>query len=417
MGLDMKTKQALANETAKRYRNAKRTTKTKILDEFVGNTGYCRKYALHILANWDKVHFIKIDGDVIQVKVKKSKKRQKRIGKTFYTEKDLESLKRIWQFFWNPCGKLLAPLLAAQMPFLVSFPDFEISDTVRAHLDRISASTIDRKLRDEKKKLLMHGLCGTKHGPLLRSQIPVRTHFPFDERKPGFFEADTVHNCGESTKGEYNLSLTATCVYSGWIEIRALLNKAHKWTLEGFTDMFEDIPFPMLGLDTDNGSEFINKDMIAWCTQRTVQFTRSRPYKHNDNCHIEQKNNKCVRDYVGYYRFTTQQECDALTAVYRVLCPLLNYFMPTVKLVNKTRIGAKVRKVYDTPTSPYQRLMAYPDLPRDVRQELTSRYQSYNPVLLQQEVTNCIAALISVHTQQISGTVSASSTVINLSQS
>jgi hypothetical protein len=155
-----------------------------------------------------------------------------------------------------------------------------------------------------------------------------------------------------------------------------------------------------LGIDSDNGGEFINKDLIAWCKRRTVQFTRSRPYKKNDNCHGEQKNNSCVREYVGYYRFTTPEERDALTAVYRSLCPLLNYFMPTMKLVDKTRIGAKVCKVYDKPMSPYQRLMAYPKLPEEVRAELIHRYRSYNPVVLQQEVNAAITALIDIHTHQ-----------------
>ena len=175
--------------------------------------------------------------------------------------------------------------------------------------------------------------------------MAVRTHFPFDERKPGFFEADTVHNCGDHDSGEFNLTLTATDVYSGWIELRALLNKAHKWTLEAFSDIADTLPFPLLGLDTDNGGEFINKDMIGWCTARQVQFTRSRPYKKNDNCHVEQKNNRCVRNYIGYYRFDTTLERDALSRVYQSLCPLLNYFLPTVKLVNKTRIGSKIHKV------------------------------------------------------------------------
>jgi hypothetical protein len=411
----MKTRKALTNGIAKRYQKADRKGKTKILDEFVANTNYCRKYALHILITWDKTHFVVVDGRMVRLKPEKSKKRKKRVGRPFYTADDIESLKRIWDFFWQPCGKLLAPLLASQMPFLVSFPQFGVNDAVRDHLVKISHATIDRKLQEIKKQLAIHGLCGTKPGLLLRSQIQVRTYFPFDERKPGFFEADTVHNCGNSTRGEYNMSLTATDVYSGWIEMRALLNKAHKWTLEGFTAILEGLPFPMLGLDTDNGGEFINKDMIAWCKKHDVQFTRSRPYKKNDNCHIEQKNNKCVRDYVGYYRFTTQQECNALAAVYHALCPLLNYFMPTVKLVSKTRIGAKVRKVYDKPMSPYQRLMAYPGLSQDIRHELTSRYQSYNPVLLQQEVTGCIEALISVHTQQTGGTVSPSSAGITVS--
>jgi hypothetical protein len=270
---------------------------------------------------------------------------------------------------------------------------------------KISPATIDRKLREKKKRLAVRGISGTKPGVLLRGQVQVRTHYPFNEREPGFFETDTVHNCGDHDSGEYNLTLTATDVYSGWVELRALLNKAHKWVLESWTDIADTLPFPLLGIDSDNGGEFINKDLIAWCKGRAVQFTRSRPYKKNDNCHVEQKNNACVREYVGYYRFTTPEERDVLAAVYRSLCPLLNYFMPAMKLVDKTRIGAKVRKVYDRPMSPYQRLMAYPKLPEEVRAGLTSRYRSYNPVVLQREVNAAIKALIDIHTQQ-AGTVS-----------
>jgi hypothetical protein len=396
----MKTRQALTNGTAKRYRTAGRKGKTKILDEFVEHTGYCRKYALHVLANWEKLHVARLDGQQITLKAGKPKKRKKHTGKPVYTAPDIEALKAVWDFFWQPCGKLTAPLLRTQMDFLVSVPEFGITDAIRADLLKISPATIDRKLREEKKRLAVRGISGTKPGSLLRGQVQVRTHYPFNEREPGFFETDTVHNCGDHDSGEYNLSLTATDVYSGWVELRALLNKAHKWVLEGWTDIADTLPFPLLGIDSDNGGEFINKDLIAWCKQRAVQFTRSRPYKKNDNCHVEQKNNTCVREYVGYYRFTTQEERDALAAVYRALCPLLNYFMPSMKLVDKTRVGAKVRKVYDKPMSPYQRLMGYPQLPEEVRAELVRRYRSYNPVALQREVNAAIKALIAIHTQQ-----------------
>jgi hypothetical protein len=201
----------------------------------------------------------------------------------------------------------------------------------------ISPAATDRKLREAEAGPAFRGNSGARPGTLLCGQIPARTRFPFDDRRPGFFEADTVHNCGEHDPGEYNLTLTAADVYSTWIEMRALLNKAHKRTLEGFSGIADTLPFPLWGIDTDNGGEFINKDMISWCAARQVQFTRSRPYKKHDNCHGEQKNNRCVRNYVGYYRFDTPAEREAPAAVYRFLCPLLNCFLPTVKLVDKIR--------------------------------------------------------------------------------
>jgi hypothetical protein len=231
-------------------------------------------------------------------------------------------------------------------------PPFALTRQPGPNCSKSAQPPSDRKLKAAKQLFALRGKNGTKQGTLLRSQIPMRTHFPFDERQPGFFEADMVHNRGDHDTGGFNLTLTATDVYSGWVEPRTLLNKAYKWwTLEVFSVIADTLPFPLRGIDTDNGGEFINKDMIAWRQARDIQFTRSRLYKKNDNCHVEQKNNQCVRNYVGYYRFDTPAERDALAAVYRVLCPLLNYFLPTIKLMNKTRVSVKVRKVSHQPST------------------------------------------------------------------
>jgi hypothetical protein len=240
---------------------------------------------------------------------------------------------------------------------------FQITPEVKALLLKASPSTIDRKLKADKKKLALKGKSGTKPGSLLKKQIPVRTYYPDADKKPGFFEADTVHHCGLHDSGEFCLTLSATDVYSGWIELRPLLNKASKWVLEMLKDIKASLPFPLLGFDSDNGSEFINAPMLKWCNSERIQFTRSRAYHKNDNCFVEQKNNACVRNFIGYDRFSSFAERDALALVYRSLCPLLNYFMPTRKLLSKTRIGCKIKKVYDAKIiSPYQRLLASPDI-------------------------------------------------------
>ncbi|GHV10302.1 hypothetical protein FACS189485_23330 [Spirochaetia bacterium] len=150
----------------------------------------------------------------------------------------------------------------------------------------------------------------------------------------------------------------------------------------------------------DNGGEFINRTLLAWCNANRITFTRSRPYKKNDNCFVEQKNFKCVREYSGYARLDTPSEREALARVYRSLCPLLNYFLPTIKLITKTRVGSKVRKVYDKPMSPYQRLLLSADFPDTVKAELTRRYQRYNPVTLQQEVHQAVEALAELNRQK-----------------
>jgi hypothetical protein len=400
MGLPLSAKQALTGKQAPRYRQASRKMKTKILDEFVAATGYNRKYALHLLAHWGKETFLTVDGKPVKLKAGTAKRRKGGGRKPVYGPEVIESLRVIWAFFWYRCGKLLAPLLREQMAFFESWPPFHITAEVKAKLLRISPATIDRVLKEDRKKLSPRGISGTKPGKLLKKHIPVRTHYPWDERKPGFFETDTVHHCGERDAGEFCLTLNATDVASGWLELRPLLNKAQKWVMEAFPDIKTNLPFPLLGVDSDNGSEFIDRSLLAWCDANHITFTRTRPYKKNDNCFVEQKNLKCVRDYVGYRRFDTPSEYHALAAVYRSLCPLLNYFLPTVKLIDKTRVGSKVRKVYDKPMSPYQRLLASPDVDDKAKAELRRRYQSYNPVLLQQEVHRAVQALMDLNQEK-----------------
>jgi hypothetical protein len=277
-------------------------------------------------------------------------------------------------------------------------PAFHITPEVKKLLLKVSPSTIDRLLKADKKKLALKGKCGTKPGNLLKKQIPIRTYYADVDKKPGFLEIDTVHHCGISESGEFCLTLSATDVYSAWVELRPLLNKAEKWVLQALQNIYYSLPFPLQGLDSDNGSEFINKPMVKWCDQQHIQFSRSRPYHKNDNCYVEQKNNACVRNFVGYYRFSSPQECDALANVYRPLCLLLNYFMPTHKLIRKERVGSKIKKVYDKNVlSPYQRLLACPDLADEVKVELAKRYRRLNPVALQREVHDAVDTLISLN--------------------
>jgi hypothetical protein len=398
MGFTMKEKQALTREFAPRYRQTlNRKEKSRTLDEYVRLTGYHRKYAMSLLKRWGRERLLTVEGAPVKLKAGRGKRRKGGGRKPFYGPPVIASLRSIWAFFWYPCGKLLAPLIRDQMSFFAAWPDFHITSDIREKLLHISPATIDRALKEDRKKLSPRGFSGTKPGKLLKKHIPVRTHYPWNERIPGFFEVDTVHHCGERDAGEFCLTLDATDVYSGWVELRPLLNKAQKWMMEALPDIHSSLPFPLLGIDSDNGGEFINHTLLSWCDSHHITFTRTRPYKKNDNCFVEQKNFKCVRDYVGCRRFDTPCEHQALAQVYRSLCPLLNYFLPTLKLVDKRRAGSKVRKVYDKPQSPYQRLAASPDVPAEVKEELKRRYQRYNPVLLQQEVHRAVDALMEMN--------------------
>ena len=394
MGLSMQEKKALAREVSKRYQKAGRKEKTEILNELVKTTGYNRKYVLHILANWGRIVVASIDGKTASIKASSSKRRKGGGRKQKYSGDFVIVLRKIWAFFSYRCGKILAPFMREQMGFLEG--PFRITEKDKELLLLVSPSTIDRLLKQDKKKLALKGKSGTKPGKLLKKQIPVRTYYADADKKPGFFEIDTVHHCGTSDSGEFCLTLTATDVYSGWVELRPTLNKAHKWVFEALLDIKATLPFLLTGIDSDNGSEFINSALLKWCQDERIQFTRSRAYRKNDNCFVEQKNFTCVRNFVGYYRFSAEAERDALALVYRSLCPLLNFFMPTIKLISKTRVGTKIKKVYDKKIlSPYQRLMLSSDLSGEVKADLARRYALYDPVKLQREVHKAVDALVS----------------------
>ena len=261
---------------------------------------------------------------------------------------------------------------------------------------RISPARIDFYLRPDKAALRIKGESCTKAAGGLKTRIPIRTCYTSEEREtPGFLQIDTVHHCGQSTKGEYNLTLTATDVFSGWICLYPLLNKAFKWTFEALKDIKNTLPFPLLEFHSDNGAEFINHATEKWCNdpEHPVPFTRSRHHKKNDNAFVEQKNGAVVREYAGYYRLENAASQELLAAVYRPLVPLLNFFMPTMKLIGKTRVGSKEIKKYDEPKSPYQRLMESPVLDAAVKERLKAERALYNPVALQHDVNCSINAL------------------------
>jgi hypothetical protein len=392
----MQEKKALTREVSKRYQKAGKKEKGLILDELVKTTCYNRKYILHVLANWGKTTAVVLAEKTVRLTAAVRKRKKGAGRKPVYTDEFVAALRAIWIFFWYRCGKILAPFIREQINFLE--PAFSITPEIKELLLKASPSTIDRCLKADKKKLFLKGKSGTKPGMLLKKQIPVRTYYADADKKCGFFEVDTVHHCGTSDSGEFCLTLSATDVYSGWTELRPTLNKAFKWVFEALLNIKSSLPFPLKGIDSDNGSEFINAALLSWCNSQNIQFTRSRAYHKNDNCFVEQKNNACVRNFVGYSRFSSVSELEALARVYRSLCPLLNYFMPTQKLLRKIKIGSKIKKVYDKKIlSPYQRLLASEDLSNELKKGFTQRYKLLNPVVLQREVHEAVDSLISLN--------------------
>jgi hypothetical protein len=410
MGLDMHTKRKIIEVTYRRYQKAGKKEKGKILDEFRETTGYNRDYAAHVLANWGKARYLSVDGKRVRLVAGAPRKRRK--GKASgkkggrpkkYTGEFLAVLIAVWKFLSFKCGKLLAPTLALMIDFLAAAKGTggipEIDKRTRELLLSVSPATIDRLLRKEKKKLELKGRGLTKPGPLLKHQIPIRTFFSWDERKPGFFEQDTVAHCGNSGLGQFCSTLTLTDVFSGWTEERALRNRAHRWVKENIAEVHDTLPFPMLGLDDDNGGEFINNQLLTWCRENRIQFTRGRPYRKNDNCFVEQKNGDVVRKTVGYYRFDTDEEFAALKEVYRYLCPLINHWYPTIKLIGKERReNGRYKKVYEkTPKTPYLRLMESPDVSKESKAALRRTHSTLNPVELKLDLDKAVARLLHIN--------------------
>jgi transposase InsO family protein len=281
-----------------------------------------------------------------------------------------------------------------QMPYISQWPAFGITAETAEMLKKISPATIDRCLRKDKQALRLKGKSLTKPVDSLKSRIPIRTFYSAEERKkPGFWQIDTVHHCGQATSGQYLHTLTATDVSSGWIELHSLLNNAQKWTFEALAHIKATALIPVSEFHSDNGSEFINNATERWCADNHIPFTRSRDHKKNDNCFVEQKNGAVVRSYVDYDRLEGLEEQALLAAVYQPLVPLLNFFMPSQKLITKLRIGSKEIKKYDKPTSPFQRLLESSETPQETIDTLSAQIALYNPVELQHNVNKAIVRL------------------------
>jgi hypothetical protein len=403
MGLTMREKWSLTKQTARRYRKANKKGKQTILDEFTQNTEYHRKYAIHLLVNWGKAKLRTVEGKPVRFIVGKPPKRKKRAGWRRYDEAVRAAVRKIWELFDYMCGKRLAVLIRMNVALLCSQPELGIQEAVQQKLLQISPATIDRILAPERKKLSIKGRSHTRAGTLVKHQIPIRTFFDWDERQPGFFEMDTVGHDGGNTYGEFCVTLDATDVCSGWVELRALRNRAHRWVKEAVEAIRQDLPFSLKGIDSDNGGEFINYQLLSWCNEQHIQFTRGRSYRKNDNCFVEQKNDLAVRRTVGYYRFDTPLEYEALQEVYRHLCPLLNFYYPSVRIIQKTREGARVKKIYDAPKPPYQRLLESPQLDEAVKAELRKRAGRLHIVQQKRLVDQAVARLLRIYEDKCQG--------------
>jgi len=250
----------------------------------------------------------------------------------------------------------------------------------------MSAATIDRRLAVDRARLSVRGRTHTKPGSLLKSQIPIRTWADWDDQRPGFVEIDLVGHDGGSLVGEHCFTLTVTDIATGWTLNQTVRNKAQKWVFAALETVLPQFPFPILGIDSDNGSEFINHHLLTWCIGRKITFTRSRPGNSNDGAHVEQKNWARVRELVGYYRYDTKAERDLLNTIWDLDAVFTNYLLPQQKLVSKVRTGAKVSKKYDAATTPHQRALADPTVRARPKITMNAEFKRIKPASLSRQI-------------------------------
>ena len=374
--MSQRSKRELLEVIHPRYLKAKRSEKKIILDEFVAATGYHRKYATRLL---------------------KHGRPRRRSGKKHglpkvYHGAVVIALGQIWEICGRICSKRLQPFLPEMVKVLERCGELQLPAQTKALLLQMSSATMDRCLRPVRFKH-PHGLSTTKPGTLLKKAIPVRTYTPWDEDRPGFLEIDLVAHCGETAEGQFINTLTCVDVSTGWTECLAVRLRNQQTVFEAIKAMRARLPFPLLGIDSDNGGEFINDMLYRYCLAEKITFTRSRPFKKNDQAHVEQKNWSVVRHLVGYDRFDNDREYTLLQSIYDDLRFYFNFFQPVLKLISKEHVDNKSIKRYDTAATPYQRILNSLDIPSETKDCLTAVYVQLNPVQLRNMIDQKVAKL------------------------
>jgi len=356
-----------------RYKRASRKEKTVILNEFCSTCGYHRKHAIRLLKNYKRFT--------------KPKPKKRGVPSVYDKPSITEPLKCIWLAANLPCSKRLKAILPLWMPGYAKEYSALSLDVIKA-LHRISPSTIDRILKPLRAKYRLRGRCTTKPGTLLRKQIPIKTN-QWDESRPGFVESDTVAHCGDSIEGDYAHTVDLVDIATGWTEQAACWGKGEIGVLSALKDIESRMPFPILGFDADNGSEFINYHLWRHFAGRVkpVQFTRSRPYHKDDNAHVEQKNWTHVRQWFGYYRLDKQRIVNMMNELYRTEWRLYhNFFQPSMKLIEKKVVASKIMKRYDNPKTPYERALASKHVDPSVKRALKEQFKMLNPFQLKKGI-------------------------------
>ena len=378
----MATRKAITRALAVRYRDASKELKGEVLDTVCGLTGYHRDYARRALRT--------------ALKPRPVRPRAPRAPK--YDANVVRALEKCWAVLNAPAGKRLAPMLGELVPVLRRHGELDLDDEAAGLPAGMSAATIDRKLAVARSRMLPRGRSHTKPGSMLKSRIAMRTWADHDEDTPGFVEVDLVGHEGGNSRGRFCFTLTVVDIATGWTENRTVSDKRQASVVEALTDVVTHLPFPIKGIDADNGGEFINDQLYRYCRNNKLKFTRSRSGNSNDGAHVEQKNWTTVRQLVGYLRYDTDAERDLLNQIWALQSLIGNHFYPQQKLISKVRDGAKVTKRYDRPQTPYARAMAHPAVKPLRRRRLAAQHASFNPAAVQRQIQALCADLLALAT-------------------
>ncbi|MDR0329890.1 MAG: ISNCY family transposase [Rickettsia sp.] len=363
--MSIKTRKEILSYIQKNYKQASTSNKSKILDEFIAITNYRRKYAIHLLNGNGNSTIKKERGE----------------NKKKYDEATRQALLSIWHAANQICSKRLVPFIPELLISLERFGHLSLPIEIRNRLLEISPATVDRLLKIQRQEI-NKGISTTRPGSLLKKQIKIRTFADWNDVIPGFLEGDLVAHCGNRTDGSFLNTLVLTDIASSWTEFFPILSKGAEDVIAALKAAQQILPFLLLGLDTDNGSEFINYALLDFCKTQEITFTRSRAYKKNDQAHVEEKNGSIVRRLIGYDRYEGIDAYNALSELYASLRLYVNFFQPSLKLISKKRIGEKVTKKYDKAKTPYQRLLCSSHISEETKTKLKSQYEDLDPVIL-----------------------------------
>ena len=365
-----------------RYLKAGKKEKTSILNEYCRNTGQDRKYSIKKF--------------LYKVKLKNPEDRKKK--KEIYDNFVKPALVKIWEIFDYPCGQRLKPMIKDELEKLRTLNEVLCSDEIAEKLKQIGTATIDRKLKHEKEVLLLGRKYIKKNTSTILNLIPIKTSAEFDREKVGHSQIDCVEHNGSSCSGEYVNSLCFVDVCLGWWEAEAVMGKGQTGSLFAIDDIRARLPYLLLGIHPDNQSNFINYHAIEYANKNGLEFSRSRPYKKNDNCFIEQKNSTHVRKVFGYIRYDTQEEMDIINDMYRGDLRLYkNFFQPVIKLIAKVRIKGRVYRKYDEAKTPFKRLLESGQISEEKKKELIKLYETLNPAQLKRNIDEKLFCLFQIY--------------------